>query len=39
MLMMMFIDCSLVLILLNKVDEADGDKPTSVDLGELCSPY
>lgn len=39
MLMMRFIDCSLVLILLTKIDVADRDKPSSVNLGELSSPF
>lgn len=35
--MMRFVDCSLVLILLDKNDEADRDKINSVNLGELVA--
>lgn len=37
--MLRFIDCSLVLILLNGIYEADRDKPSSVNLGGLDSLY
>lgn len=37
--MLRCIDFSLVLILLSGIDEADRDKPSSVNFGELDSLY